>query len=296
MKVGLRIDADTYRGTQYGVPRLLRLFERYGITGTFFFSVGPDNMGRHFWRLIRPSFFWKMVRSKGPALYGWTILLKGTLWPGPVIGKKFAGIIRSVAEVGHEVGLHAWDHHAWQTHIDIMSAADISHSLQKGFNALSQILGHPPECSAVPGWRCNNFTLQEKAHFPFKYNSDCRGETLFYPMVHGQVLAQPQIPVTLPTFDEVIGTMGISIKNYNDYMLSRIKPMSLNVLTVHAEVEGMAYLEMFKRFLEKAGSQAIAFFPLGTFITEQGSIDRGTMVQQTIPGREGWVSCQRTLE
>jgi undecaprenyl phosphate-alpha-L-ara4FN deformylase len=294
MKVGLRIDVDTYRGTRHGVPNLIRLFENHGVSGSFFFSVGPDNMGRHLWRLIRPSFFWKMVRSKGPTLYGWTILLKGTLWPGPVIGKKLGGVIRSAAEAGHELGLHAWDHHAWQVHIGAMSRTDISRSLQKGFDALSRILGRPPECSAVPGWRCNDFTLLEKAGFPFKYNSDCRGRTIFYPMVQGKVLAQPQVPVTLPTFDEVIGSKGVSAKNYNDHILSLIKPAGLNVLTVHAEVEGMAYVEMFKRFLEKAGSQRINFVPLGTLIVEPGSIGRGVMVQQAIPGREGWVSCQRT--
>jgi undecaprenyl phosphate-alpha-L-ara4FN deformylase len=293
MKIGLRIDVDTLRGTRLGVPSLLRTLADHKIKGTFYFSVGPDNMGRHLWRLLRPTFLWKMLRTKAASLYGWDILFKGTFWPGPVIGKKCGPVIRAAAEAGHEVGLHAWDHHAWQAHIDTMDADAIRRPLSRGVDMLTQILGRPPTCSAVPGWKCNDLVLKAKSAFPFEHNSDCRGESVFRPRVDGNELLQPQVPVTLPTYDEVIGRNGITNDHYNDHMLSLLDPKKLNVLTIHAEVEGILCRQMFAEFVQRVLSSGHTFVSLGTLVRESRQIAPGAIVAEEIPGREGWVACQR---
>jgi len=150
MRVGLRVDVDTYRGSRDGVPELCRTLGRHGVQATFFFTVGPDNMGRHLRRMLRPSFCRKMIRSRAASLYGWDILLRGTVWPGPVIGERLGSVIKAAADAGHEIGLHAWDHHAWQVHLDSMTARDIHDALARGVDLLTRILGGPPLCSAAP--------------------------------------------------------------------------------------------------------------------------------------------------
>ena len=292
MRIGLRIDVDTLRGTRDGVPNLCRLFARQSIKGTFFFSVGPDNMGRHLFRLLRPSFLGKMLRTRAASLYGWDIIFKGTFRPGPVIGKKYSNTIQATACAGHEIGLHAWDHHGWQANIDNMEPKTIESRLQKGIKSLEDITGHPPVCTAAPAWKCNDQALTVKSNFCLKYNSDCRGQSIFYPVVKGERLDQPQIPVTLPTYDEIIGQQNITKKNYNEYILSLLKPDGLNVLAIHAEVEGIACFDMFTNFIKTAHARGVNFIPLGNFLADSVDIGCAEIVKRKISGREGWISCQ----
>jgi undecaprenyl phosphate-alpha-L-ara4FN deformylase len=292
MKAGLRIDVDTFRGTRLGVPNICRLLDKYSIKATFFFSVGPDNMGRHLWRLLRPDFLKKMLRTKAASLYGWDILLRGTILQGPVIGEKLGSIIRDTSEAGHEIGLHAWDHHAWQAHIDTMDSDAIYDSLNKGVTLLTQILGFPPVCSAAPGWKSNDLVLLQKSKFQFHYNSDCRGDNVFLPIANHIELTQPQIPVTLPTYDELVGRNGITNENYNEHLLSLMNPNRLNVLTVHAEAEGILCEKLFDDFLDKAQARDILFVPLGSLLDLYPPIKKNSIISREIHGREGWVSCQ----
>jgi len=268
MKIGLRVDVDTFRGTRAGVPNLCKIFADHRIRAAFFFSVGPDNMGRHLWRLFKPAFFSKMLRSRAGKLYGWDILFRGTIWPGPIIGKKCGQIIRASAREGHETGLHAWDHQKWQARIDKMDSGAIRMELARGFEMLSEIIGAPPTCSAVPGWKCTGEVLVEKQKFPFVYNSDCRGYSVFAPVVDGRRLNQPQVPVTLPTYDEAVGRDGITSESFGDYVISQLRPDKLNVLTIHAEVEGIAAKDEFVKFIKKALALGHEFCPLGSLVTK----------------------------
>jgi undecaprenyl phosphate-alpha-L-ara4FN deformylase len=270
---------------------LYRLFHKHGIRASFFFSVGPDNMGRHIWRLARPAFLVKMMRTRAASLYGWNILLRGTFWPGPDIGVKAAAMIRAAGDDGHEIGLHAWDHHGWQARIDVMDAGTIRNTLHRGYDRLGDITGKPPVCSAVPAWRCTPTVLEEKSRLPFAYNSDCRGQRIFYPVVGGRTLTQPQVPVTLPTYDEAIGRNGITATNFNDHILSLIRPDRLNVLTIHAEVEGGICRDLFEQFVTAARSRDISFVPLSALLPTE-PIEPGFMAAAKITGREGWISCQ----
>jgi undecaprenyl phosphate-alpha-L-ara4FN deformylase len=291
-RVGLRIDVDTFRGTQEGVPNLLRVLAEHRVKASFFFSVGPDNMGRNLWRLFRPEFLRKMVRTKATKLYGWDILLKGTFWRGPLIGKKFGHLFKATASEGHELGLHAWDHYRWQTHIGRMASEEIYRNLLQGVEVICDSAGLSPVCSAAPGWRSTDSALLEKAKFPFRYNSDCRGTSIFYPIVNGKSLFQPQIPTTLPTFDEVLGREGVDRENYNEYLISLMREESLNVLTIHAEVEGMSSLGLFRGFLQQLRRQEGHVVSLGELLPTADQISGEAIGRQRVEGREGWVSVQ----
>lgn len=292
--IALRIDVDTYRGTGRGVPRLCEILKKHGVKGTFYFSVGPDNMGRHLWRLLKPSFLWKMLRTNAAGLYGPEIVLMGTAWPGPKIGKRFHSVIRDTMEAGHEIGFHAWDHHKAQAKLMSMSEAEMADEISRGLSFLAGLTGGIVRTSAAPGWRTNARLLEVKMRYPFEYNSDCRGTHPFYPVVNGKRLDQLQIPVTLPTYDEALGRDGVTDANYNDHQIGLLTEERPNVLTIHAEAEGGKCAEMFDVYLDRVKQLGYEIIPLGELARRvKDSAPDGAMELREFPGREGVLAVQK---
>lgn len=260
IQAGLRIDVDTFRGTRDGVPRLLELLDEAGLKATFFFSVGPDNMGRHLWRLARPAFFWKMLRSRAASLYGWDILLAGTAWPGKPIGRELGPLMRQI---------------------------------RRGSDCLADILGQPVRCSAAAGWRADGRVVEAKQPFGFRYNSDCRGRGAFRPRLADGSPGIPQVPVNLPTFDEVVGP-GLPREAYNDFILERFAAGRDNVYTIHAEVEGLLLAPAFRELLRRAERRGIRFRPLGELLPDDPrSLPLAELVRGRLAGREGWLGVRQ---
>src|SRR5712671_5550047 len=114
MKLALKVDADTFRGTREGVPALLKCLDRHKLQATFLFTLGPDHTGRAIKRVFRPGFYGKVRRTSVVRHYGMRTLLYGTVLPGPDIGRRAGDVMRAVADAGFETGVHAWDHVRWQ--------------------------------------------------------------------------------------------------------------------------------------------------------------------------------------
>src|SRR5499425_2641732 len=192
--VGLRVDIDTRRGLDEGVPRLLALFRRLGIRASFFVTMGPDHSGRAIRRALRPSFLAKMWRTNPLKLYGLRTLLSGTLVPARLVGAGAPAMLRQVAAEGHEVAPHGWDHVGWQDRIGRLDTAAVRADLDLAARAFEVAVGTAPAASAAPGWRTSPLALAVQDGRGLLYASDTRGDTPFRPRVDGGVLETLQLP------------------------------------------------------------------------------------------------------
>jgi undecaprenyl phosphate-alpha-L-ara4FN deformylase len=163
--------------------------------------------------------------------------------------------------------------------------------IQRGYDLLTDILGNRPDCFAAPAWRVTPKALHALDQFPFRFESDCRGHSLFQPVVDGRPISHVQVPTTLPTYDELIGEKCIP-ETYNEYLLKMIRPDRLNVLTIHAEVEGVSCLPLFQDFLDKARQRDIVFGPLGGILSQPQKIVTSGIHKSAVDGRDGWVASQ----
>jgi undecaprenyl phosphate-alpha-L-ara4FN deformylase len=220
-RIGLKVDVDTLRGTRDGVPRLAALFRKHGIGATFYFSVGPDHTGRAMRRVFRRGFAQKVARTSVLKHYGLKTLLYGVLLPGPDIGAKAGEEMRRVRDSGFEVGLHTYDHVRWQDTVAHADARWTRTDMERGIAAFERVFGAPPASHAAAGWQINVHALELEKEHGFRYASDTRGGGAFLPRLDSGVSTCPQIPTTLPTFDELLGSGGIDESNIADAVFAR---------------------------------------------------------------------------
>jgi undecaprenyl phosphate-alpha-L-ara4FN deformylase len=296
MKLALKIDVDTYRGTREGVPNLLRLLDQLNVRATFLFSLGPDHTGRALKRVFRPGFLSKVSRTSVVSHYGIKTLMYGVLLPGPDIGKRCADLLRSVQRAGHEVGIHTWDHIKWQDGVEHADNAWTDRQLNLAVHRFAEIFHQPPHTHGAAGWQMNDHALIQTGKLGFDYSSDTRGHSPFLPSVKDRVIPCPQLPSTLPTLDELLGVNDLDESNVSRHVLKLTETPSqrVPVYTLHAELEGMKLLPVFAQLLRGWQAQ-------GYQLTTSHDVFRDLDVKQlpvhrvirgTIPGRSGTLMLQ----
>lgn len=153
MKLALKIDVDTLRGTLQGVPRLVELLRREQAGATFLFSLGPDHTGRALRRVFRRGFMRKVSRTSVLEHYGLRTLLYGTLLPGPDIGVRGRSAMLQARDAGFECGVHAWDHVRWQDGVAQADEAWTQREMTLACDRYAEIFGERPLAWGAAGWQ-----------------------------------------------------------------------------------------------------------------------------------------------
>ena len=293
-RLALKVDVDTFRGTREGVPRLMQALERQGASATFLFSLGPDHTGRAVRRAFRKDFLSKVRRTSVVEHYGIRTLLYGTLLPGPDIGRGCAATLRAVRDAGFEVGIHCWDHVRWQDNVALAEADWTEREMLRARDRFEAIFGAKAHTWGAAGWQTNRHAAWFQERF-FDYASDTRGHGPFRPLWDGVSIGCPQIPTTLPTFDELIGLDDIDETNVADFLLKKTSSsFSTHVFTAHAELEGGKLAGAFDKLLAGWKAQGYELVSMKSLFEsiDLNALPRHEVVYGEVPGRSGALALQ----
>jgi peptidoglycan/xylan/chitin deacetylase (PgdA/CDA1 family) len=294
IRLALKVDVDTDRGTREGVPNLVADCREIDAPACFLFSLGPDQTGRAITRVLRPGFFRKVSRTSVVQIYGLRTLLNGTLLPAPHIGRRNADVMRAVRDAGFEVGIHCYNHYRWQDYVQTMSLAEVAAEFDAARAEFRRIFGTEAHTAGAAGWQSNGRSRAAYEEAGLLYASDTRGGEPFFPRVDGRVFRTLEIPSTLPTFDELMGRPEFPDEAIVPHYLSLLREDRPNVFTLHAEIEGMGRRALFRELLAACRARGVQFVRLDDLarelLADRGAIPVRDQVMAEIDGRSGLVA------
>lgn len=294
IRLALKVDVDTDRGTRIGVPNLASDCREFGAPACFLFSLGPDQTGRAITRIFRPGFFQKVSRTSVVQIYGVRTLLNGTLLPAPHIGRRNTATMRAIRDAGFEVGIHCYNHYRWQDYLPKMSLAEVRAEFIAARAEFLRIFGREAQTAGAAGWQSNASSRTAYDEANLLYASDTRGQAPFFPRVDGRVFQTLEIPSTLPTFDELMGRPEYPDDKIVAHYLSLLRDDRPNVFTLHAEIEGMGRRALFRELLHACKNAGVEFIRLDDLAREllakRETIPIVDQVMAGIDGRSGLVA------
>ena len=295
MKLALKIDVRTWRGTREGVPWLMDLLATCGAGATFLFALGPDHSGRALPGLLRRGAMSKLRRQPLLTQYGFRTLFYGTLLPAPDIGAECADVMRSVRDAGFEVGIHAHDRVAWQRHAAGAGPDWTLRQMRLACARFEEIFGEPARVHGASGWQMNRHAYRLTQRLGFSYCSDTRGRGPFIPVYKAEIVACPQLPTTLPTLDELLGSAGVTVDNIAERTLelTRDPPPMGHVYTLRAEL-GSRLPRVVERLLAGWRDQGYEVVSLYQYMESLvfSDLPRHEITEGEVPGRPGSLALQ----
>lgn len=194
----LRIDIDSKKGLDFGVPLLLNLFSRLNVNATFFVNMGTQwNLKTVFNTLFRS--FKEISSSKNKigliSKFGFIDFLKLLIHPKQEVGNSNYAMIREIKRAGHDVGLHGGiDHSIWLRNYKNFSEGEIERFIMPAYSSIKECLAMPPKGFASPGFVSDKKLLSVLSRLNFDYVSDEFSDQPYYIKIDSKNILQ--IPIT----------------------------------------------------------------------------------------------------
>jgi undecaprenyl phosphate-alpha-L-ara4FN deformylase len=294
VKLGLRIEVSTARALKRGVPRLMEMLKAFGADATFLFALGPDRSGWQALRMLGTRIDGRWRPFAAVRRYGLGTLLSGPLLPPIDLSGERAQGMRTVRDAGFEVGVLAHDHVAWRRRAARADARWTQRQLERARERFESVFGEPPRVVGAAGWQVNRHWLRLTQRLGFDFASDTRGRGPFVPVWQAEIVACPQIPVTLPTLEELNAQMPLADAVERLAALTERPPPTGHVYAARADLEGISLAPAFEGLLRKWRGQGYEVGSLRRYVEglPAGDLPRHVVGREEVAPRFGPVAVQ----
>lgn len=249
MKLALRIEISTVRALVKGVPRLVEILKEHDAGATFLFALGAERSGRMAGRFFAHRIEGRLRPFRQIRRYGLRTMLSGTLLSGTELARHHAAAMCLARNEGFEVGVLADDHVAWRKRGAQKNTAWTRAQMEGARNLFQSVFGHTPRVHGAAGWQVNVDSLRLTQRLGYDYASDTRGSTPFLPVWRAEVVACPQLPVTLPTLEELNAQLPLDAAIERLLELTREPPPNGHLYAARGDLEGIAFADAFDKLL-----------------------------------------------
>jgi undecaprenyl phosphate-alpha-L-ara4FN deformylase len=243
VRVSLKVDVEDSSGFKEGLPAILKLFDQYQLKASFLFSTGYDNSGLR----IR-NFYHPRVLTRQLPLAQKTY---GLMLPPASFSRKYKSLMKDCADAGHDIGMKSFDSVTWQSQAIDAGYEWTKKQLQWGMENFENIFDLKPRLHSASGNVINSHLLKLLDEYTFEASFDTRGKMPFYPCYHKRTGKTIQIPVTLPSIEELLMHPEVTLDNVHEYLFAEsLKHLPYgHVYEVRAAFEGRQWLSILEKII-----------------------------------------------
>jgi peptidoglycan/xylan/chitin deacetylase (PgdA/CDA1 family) len=289
MEIALSIVADSRKAVREGLPALVDLLDRQGVAATFFLNFGlpaPETVPRQ----IPPPPLPKeglLVR-----LFGRERALPDE---APLAG-ELEPLLPRLVSGGHEIAFRPWAPAKWEEALAASDDATLREELEGAARAMAVATGERPKAFASVDWKVSPALLALEDERKLLYASDTRGTAPFLSTLAGKRFRTLQVPTTLPTWTEVLGSPGLDDESLLAFYRAAAREGIAQVHRIHAEIEGGSHLPLFERLLASWKRDGVRFARLETVarraFSKKTTLKLKAITTKTVPGHDGPVACE----
>ncbi|MBF0518513.1 MAG: polysaccharide deacetylase family protein [Nitrospirae bacterium] len=294
----LRVDIDFSFGLRKGVPYILDVLDEYGVKATFFSVMGPDTASTHTRNFSKKGYL-KRIMAMNPLKmlvgFGPLFFLRGKLLPLKYVGSGHPGILKEIADRGHELGLHSYNHAQWAGLWPELPDTYIEEDLKRAGDEYRKIFKKDFHLWGSPNWRTSEHLYRLLVDMGALYTSNVRGNSPFFPKYGDTIYKTTELPITMPALHELVQA-GIK-KHDTVKVLDKCLTSEYNQWVIHCYYEGILERKMFENALRHLADLGCAFYTFEQFFKQirTDTLPACEIDAVTVPGGIGSISCQKTF-